>query len=668
MKQLAFASFTALTLSSCWNFNADLAECQKSGDCLTAAPPTLIASNPAHDSTDVAITTDFTLFFSEPMRTGSVVLTISPPVALKPAVFEEDGMSGVFEPLAQLSFSQLYTVSVSGKDIDGNDMTPASFSFTTQAAPDMTSPTLISTVPSNGLNNVAVTAKLILTFSEAIDPSSLSLENTAPQFDWGVGTAEWSTDARTVTLTPPQPMQGETMYVVPIAARDMAQNPLMGTNSVAFTTAKAPDTVPPEVVATAPLADAMMVSPNVSPSVTFSEAMDAAVMASSYFTIAPSVTCNFMWDPSTTTLTCSHPGQPLLMPNTAYTVTIGTSAKDKAGVALAAPFSFTFTTGMMQDTTPPTVMSTDPADGGTGVQACANIAVTFSESMDKTETQNAFSISSPAGVTGSFTWSSNTMTFNPSSNFAANQQVSWQIGTGAKDLANQNLAGTASFNFRVAKTTGPTTIYASNKSGYVYRTTNGSNSGVSSASNTSMYVGDIPSGSSIYGYRSFLDFDLSSIPVTASIISATLYVYQKTVAGTPYGASGFGSLVLDPMDYGMALTAGAFSQTELKVVGYCPPCSLVICSRLFGATVLSSSATLGWKTTQVRDELQGALEKQRRLQLRLNFSTKGTDGDATSDLVTFHSPASTMTTCTGEPTDNPTNQCKPFLRVSYTYP
>src|ERR1041384_3735895 len=56
-----------------------------------------------------------------------------------------------------------------------------------------------------------------------------------------------------------------------------------------------------------------------------------------------------------------------LTPGTTYTATITTGAKDLAGNALASTFVWSFTTGATSDTTAPTVSSTVPANGTTGV-------------------------------------------------------------------------------------------------------------------------------------------------------------------------------------------------------------------------------------------------------------------------------------------------------------
>src|SRR5207253_2735902 len=71
-----------------------------------------------------------------------------------------------------------------------------------------------------------------------------------------------------------------------------------------------------------------------------------------------------------------------LDPNTAYTATITTGARDLAGNALATDFVWTFTTGATADTTRPTVSATVPANGATGVAFSETIAATFSEAMD----------------------------------------------------------------------------------------------------------------------------------------------------------------------------------------------------------------------------------------------------------------------------------------------
>ncbi|RKY83456.1 hypothetical protein DRQ11_13040, partial [candidate division KSB1 bacterium] len=101
-------------------------------------------------------------------------------------------------------------------------------------------------------------------------------------------------------------------------------------------------------------------------------------------------------------------------------------------------------TGIM-DRTPPIV--TDHLPTGTDVPVTTTINVTFSEAMNQSSVQNAFTISPTA--TGSFSWTANTMTFMPSSlTYATTYEVI--IGTEAKDLAGNHLQSPYTWSFTTA--------------------------------------------------------------------------------------------------------------------------------------------------------------------------------------------------------------------------
>jgi len=97
------------------------------------------------------------------------------------------------------------------------------------------------------------------------------------------------------------------------------------------------------------------------------------------------------------------------------------------------------------DTTPPTVSSVNPANNSTNVSASGNISVTFSEPMSQTTAQSAFSIL-PA-VSGAFSWSGNTMTFDPTSNLAYDTLYTGTVSTAAKDLAGNNITSQYQWSF-----------------------------------------------------------------------------------------------------------------------------------------------------------------------------------------------------------------------------
>lgn len=107
----------------------------------------------------------------------------------------------------------------------------------------------------------------------------------------------------------------------------------------------APDTTPPEVSATSPMRDATGVTLNSSVSATFSEPMTNSTLTTASFTLATTIggaavagTVNVGGNTATFAPTANLAG------STQYTATITTAAKDAAGNALTANYSWNFTT------------------------------------------------------------------------------------------------------------------------------------------------------------------------------------------------------------------------------------------------------------------------------------------------------------------------------------
>ena len=104
------------------------------------------------------------------------------------------------------------------------------------------------------------------------------------------------------------------------------------------------------------------------------------------------------------------------------------------------------------DVTAPTVSSTNPLNGATGV---AVITATFSEAMNaSTITSATFSATGPgaAAVPGtvSYNSSTNTATFAPSSALAAGTAYTATVTTGAKDAAGNAMASNKVWSFTTA--------------------------------------------------------------------------------------------------------------------------------------------------------------------------------------------------------------------------
>jgi serine protease AprX len=108
------------------------------------------------------------------------------------------------------------------------------------------------------------------------------------------------------------------------------------------------------------------------------------------------------------------------------------------------------------DTTPPSVTSLSPADGAASVVTSTSISVSFSEAMNTSATQGAFSLVNVGGtslISGTFSWSGNTMTFTPSLLLLGGTQYSAKVAGGsggAKDTAGNALAADRTWSFTTA--------------------------------------------------------------------------------------------------------------------------------------------------------------------------------------------------------------------------
>ena len=114
--------------------------------------------------------------------------------------------------------------------------------------------------------------------------------------------------------------------------------------------------------------------------------------------------------------------------------------------------------GNTTDTTAPSISSTNPAGGVTGVAINTVVSTSFSETMDaSTLTTETFTLSSGAGpVTGMVGYSGSTATFTPSANLNGATSYTATITTGAKDAAGNAL--TANYVWVFTTVTTPNTI------------------------------------------------------------------------------------------------------------------------------------------------------------------------------------------------------------------
>jgi hypothetical protein len=197
------------------------------------------------------------------------------------------------------------------------------------------SPTVLSTNPGDGATKVAVNATISATFSKAMSSASFpeAAFTLAPPTS-GTITAS----STTATFTPRAALAFATTYTATIttAVRDTEGNPLKASYTWTFTTVEAP----PTVSSTDPASEATGVAINAAIKATFSKSIAPASLTSATFTVAPGVSGTLSLAGATASFT---PGSPLAYA-TRYTATLTTGVKDLAGNALAANYSWSFTT------------------------------------------------------------------------------------------------------------------------------------------------------------------------------------------------------------------------------------------------------------------------------------------------------------------------------------
>jgi hypothetical protein len=138
-------------------------------------------------------------------------------------------------------------------------------------------------------------------------------------------------------------------------------------------------------------------------------------------------------------------------PNTMYNVSITAGARDLSGTPLTAPFNFSFTTRATKDTSPPHIVAINVAAGATCLPLDTKIQVTFDEAMDSlTISPSTFFIEGLAGA-ATYDVVTQTATFTPSADLAANTMFTITVTTAAKDMGGVPLAAP----FHLTFTTGP---------------------------------------------------------------------------------------------------------------------------------------------------------------------------------------------------------------------
>ena len=322
-------------------------------------------------------------------------------------------------------------------------------------------PEVVSTDPANGDVNVVISKKITAIFNKVMDPMTINattfiLKQGATQI---AGTVSYS--GNTATFSPASFLAINALYnaTITTASKDPEGNALKTNYVWSFTTGMSSSSNQPKVISTDPSNGATGVFLNKKITADFDKVMNSSSLNTSTFKLSTGTT-PVSGTVTYTGTTAQFSPASNLMPNSLYTATITTGAKDVAGNTLANNYTWSFTTGTTLDNTPPTVISTDPINLATNVLINKIITAKFSESMDPT-TINATTFTLMQGlvtVPGTVSYSGVTASYNPTSNLTAGTTYTATITTGAQDLAGNSITSNYIWTFTTGTTSGQPTV------------------------------------------------------------------------------------------------------------------------------------------------------------------------------------------------------------------
>ena len=314
-------------------------------------PVTVSSTIPVNGAIAVPIDNKLSVTFSGSMDPATITtstFTVKQGEVAVSGTVAYSGVTAVFTPASYLAPSSpcTATITTGAKDLAGNALaSDFVWSFTTGVAPDVINPTVSSTVPVNAATGVLLGSKLTVTFSEAMDPATISTTTlTLNQGATAVaGTVSYS--GMTALFTPASDLAASSIYTATITtgATDLAGNAVLTNYVWSFTTGAAPDVIQPVVTSLDPADLATGVSINKTIAATFSEAMNPLTISTATFTLqqgATAVSGTVIYSGVIAVFTPTSN----LAANTTYTATINTGAMDLAGNVLASNKVWSFTT------------------------------------------------------------------------------------------------------------------------------------------------------------------------------------------------------------------------------------------------------------------------------------------------------------------------------------
>jgi hypothetical protein len=357
-----------------------------------------------------------------------------------------------------------------------------------------------------------------------------------------------NTVGKVVTFTPTAKWVEGLIYVVNITTgvKDELGTPLANNYSWKFTAISIP-----KIVTVDPVDLEQSVELNKIIHVTFNMPMKSSTLTSSNVVLKDGATvipCGIGYSGNT----MSVAPVTALLPSKVYTMLITTGVENLAGTALAANYTWTFTTGNI---IAPTVISTSPLNNSTNVSLNEIVSATFSELMlNSTISNTSFIVKlGTSGVSGSVYTVGKTSYFQPTVNLISGKTYTATITKEVKNANGIKLANDYTWTFSTKKPLGPLapTLNQVGDFGIIAGTAITNNAGFSKINN--LDVGLYPGvRSSITGFPPAIivngslhaSDDLTPLGIAALLLQAktdltSAYLYAEGASSpAPIGVSG----------------------------------------------------------------------------------------------------------------------------------
>lgn len=322
-------------------------------------------------------------------------------------------------------------------------------------------PEVISTDPFSGETGVVLSKKVMATFNEPMNASTINSATFIVRQGSTQIAGVVSYSGSTATFTPASFLAVNTVYTATITtgAKDPEENALRTNHVWSFTTGTSSSSNQPKVISTDPTNGAIGVALNKKVTADFNKVMDPATITTATFKLNQGSTV-IAGVVSYIGTTAKFSPSSSLSPGMVYTATITTGAKDLAGNPIAANYVWNFTTGTALDITAPTVISTEPVDLATNVLLNKIVTAKFSESMDPA-TINSATFTLMQGATtipGAISYSGITASYDPTSNLSSGTTYTATIKIGAEDLAGNSIVSDYVWSFTTGTASGQATV------------------------------------------------------------------------------------------------------------------------------------------------------------------------------------------------------------------